>query len=170
MYTKKGKEMDRGEFYRAVDRITEKFNELEFLSSSNGVCQFNENDIKEENRTIPDYDELLGLMKENRVNKENLNKIFGSFFNIVKSTFLEIVEKARIEERSDDYSGLLSYIIVNLNNDKALRVKSFSGNFVLFENGKFLETWLFPVEDSDEKRIKGAQDKIDSIRKTIKGK
>lgn len=164
--------MDRKEFNKILDRLRESIDNLRLLASYNGICEFNENKITKKSRAIPEYNELLDLLKDNEDKKENLNKIFDYFLNTIKKVIGEIFDDIKLEERTYNFVSLVKYITDNLEDDDALRVKKFNGNVVIFANGNAIESWLFPdvvANNCDEKeRLKDTQAIIDSLRGTIR--
>ena len=62
--------MDRKEFNKILDRLRESIDNLRLLASYNGICEFNENKITKKSRTIPEYNELLDLLKDDEDKKE----------------------------------------------------------------------------------------------------
>lgn len=166
--------MDRKEFNKIVDRLGERIDNLKLLGSYDGICCFNENIVKKEDRTIPNYKELLNLMKDDKEGKENLNKIFESFFQIMKKVFSNMMEDVKIQERTDNFVSLIKYITDNLEDDDALRIRSFNEDTAIFANGNAIESWVFPdvvANNCDEKeRLKDTQSIIDSLRDAIRNK
>lgn len=168
----KERKMDRKEINKIVDRLVERIDNLKLLGSYDGICCFNENIVKKEDRTIPNYKELLKLMKDDKESKENLNKIFESFFQIMKKVFSNMIEDVKIQERIDNFVSLIKYITDNLEDDDALRIRSFNEDTAIFANGNAIESWVFPdvvANNCDEKeRLKDTQGIIDSLRGSIR--
>lgn len=166
--------MDREEFNKVTDRLGERIAKLKILGSYDGICCFNENIVKKEDRTIPNYNELLNLMKDDKDAKENLNKIFETFLNIMKQVFSDMLNDVKIQERTDNFVSLIKYITDNIEDDDALRVRLFNGDTVIFANGNAIESWVFPdavLNNSDDKKIlNDVQTIIDSLRGAIRYK
>ena len=164
--------MDRKEFNKILDRLRESIDNLRLLASYNGICEFNENKITKKSRTIPFYNEILDLLKDDEDKKENLNKIFDYFLKMIKKVIGEIIEDIKVEERTYNFVSVIKYITDNLEDDDALRVMEFNGNVVIFANGNAIESWIFPdvvLNDSDgKKRLNDAQAIIDSLRGAIR--
>lgn len=166
--------MDRKEFNKILDRLRESIDNLRLLASYNGICEFNENKITKKSRTIPEYNELLDLLKDDEDKKENLNKIFDYFLKTIKKVIGEIFDDIEVEERTYNFVSLIKYITDNLEDDDALMVKEFNGNVVIFANGNAIESWVFPDvvanNSDDKKRLNDTQAIIDSLRGAIRYK
>lgn len=166
--------MDRKEFNKVIDTLSETIANLRLLASYNGICEFNENKITKKSRTIPHYNEMLDLLKDGEDKQENLNKIFDYFLETIKKVIGEISDDIKVQERTYNFVSLIKYITDNLEDDDALMVKEFNGNVAIFANGNAIESWMFPdvvANNCDKKeRLKDTQGIIDSLRDAIRNK